>query len=90
MLLTSAHVRDFYAEHLEKSFFGKLQQFMSSGPIWALVLAKQDAVAQWRSMMGPTDSLKAKAVAPGTLRALYGTGSFDGIAAYLSQPCGTA
>lgn len=74
MQLTDAHVREFYAEHIEKPFYSQLRSFMTSGAAWALVLAKRDAVADWRAMMGPTDSGKAREMAPGTIRALYGTG----------------
>ena len=74
ILLTSAHVREFYAEHLEKPFFAKLESFMTSGTVWALVLAKNDAISAWRTIMGPTDSVAAKSAASGTMRALYGTG----------------
>ena len=37
---------------------------MSSGPVWALVFSKQDAIAEWRKIMGPTDSNKARMEAP--------------------------
>jgi nucleoside diphosphate kinase len=76
--LTDAHVREFYAEHIGKEFYPKLLSFMTSAPAWALVLAKRDAIADWRAMMGPTDSGKARETAPGTIRALYGTGRGQG------------
>ena len=46
---------------------------MSSGPIVALVLARVEAIAAWRKLLGPTNSLVAREKAPASLRALYGT-----------------
>ena len=63
----------FYKEHDGKAFYSKLVDFMTSGPIWALELEGLGAIAGWRAMMGPTDSSKAKASAPTTLRATFGT-----------------
>eukprot|EP00798_Chlamydomonas_sp_ICE-L_P026071 gene26071-11774_t len=71
--LTRMRAEEFYAEHAGKPFFPNLITFMTSGPIWALVLAKSNAIRSWRGMMGPTNTLKAKLEAPKTLRALYGT-----------------
>eukprot|EP01026_Neomeris_dumetosa_P073356 TRINITY_DN7539_c0_g1_i1.p3 TRINITY_DN7539_c0_g1~~TRINITY_DN7539_c0_g1_i1.p3 ORF type:complete len:233 (+),score=29.42 TRINITY_DN7539_c0_g1_i1:25-699(+) len=76
--LTPQRASEFYEEHNEKPFFQKLVDFMSSGPIYALVLCKQNAIADWRAFMGPTNSIKAKEEAPRTLRALFGTdGTFN-------------
>eukprot|EP00892_Ulva_mutabilis_P008667 jgi/Ulvmu1/6172/UM028_0028.1 len=71
--LSHSHVVDFYSEHSGKPFFPNLQAFMTSGPILALILAKQDAINAWRALMGPTNSEVARETAPSTLRALYGT-----------------
>lgn len=71
--MSREQAESFYAEHAEKAFFTKLIEFMTSGPIWALELEGLGAIAGWRAMMGPTDSSKAKAVAPTTLRAKFGT-----------------
>ena len=46
---------------------------MQSGPIVALVLQKQNAVADWRAVLGSTDSLVAKKEAPTSVRAKFGT-----------------
>lgn len=51
---------EFYEEHYGKVFFTSLVTFMSSGPVMALVLAKEDAIASWRQLIGPTDSAKAR------------------------------
>lgn len=54
----------FYEEHKGKPFYEKLVAFMTSGPIWAAVLAKKDAIRQWRALMGPTNSCVAKETDP--------------------------
>lgn len=59
---------EFYAIHRERGFFGELVDFMSSGPIVAAVLKKDNAVEDFRLLIGATDPTKA---APGTIRALF-------------------
>ncbi|KAJ9514602.1 hypothetical protein QJQ45_016351 [Haematococcus lacustris] len=71
--LTTSRAQEFYGEHLGKPFFPKLVEFMTSGPVWALVLAKKDAIKAWRSLMGPTNCDTARKEAPRSLRAIYGT-----------------
>jgi nucleoside diphosphate kinase len=71
--LTEARAAEFYAEHAGKPFFQKLVAFMSSGPLLAMVLAKEDAIVAWRALMGPTNSLTAKETEPTCLRARFGT-----------------
>ena len=56
------------------SFLLSLCSFACSSPLVALVLAKPEAISHWRSLMGRTSVDKAKAKAPHSLRALYGTG----------------
>jgi nucleoside-diphosphate kinase len=68
--LTKDHAKTFYAVHAGKKFFESLTDFMSSGPILALVLEGDNAIKRYRDLMGATDSRKA---APGTLRAKFGT-----------------
>jgi nucleoside-diphosphate kinase len=58
----------FYAVHKERPFYGELVEFMSSGPIVAAVLEKENAVEDFRKLIGATDPAKAEA---GTIRALY-------------------
>ena len=60
--------RAFYAVHAERPFFGSLTESMSSGPICALVLERDNAVAHLREVMGATNPAEA---AEGTIRALY-------------------
>ncbi|GAB4372508.1 MAG: nucleoside-diphosphate kinase [Deltaproteobacteria bacterium] len=64
--LTKAEAEGFYAVHRERPFFGSLTEFMSSGPIVAMVLEGEDVIARNRAIMGATDPKKA---APGTIRA---------------------
>ena len=55
----------FYREHLGKPFYESLLAYMSSGPIFPIVLEREGAIEQWRRLMGPTDPAKA---GPLTLR----------------------
>src|SRR5690349_21001837 len=59
---------EFYEIHKERPFYGELVDFMSSGPIVAAVLRKENAVEDFRTLIGATDPSKA---APGTIRALF-------------------
>ena len=59
---------EFYAVHKERPFYGELVDFMSSGPIIAAILEKNDAVASFRKLIGATDPAKAEA---NTIRKLY-------------------
>ncbi|XP_077466399.1 nucleoside diphosphate kinase homolog 5-like [Stigmatopora argus] len=68
--LTPEQCADFYAEHCGKRNFPSLTAYMSSGPIVALTLARCDAVAYWKSIIGP---VKAKEWPSDSLRAKYGT-----------------
>lgn len=64
---------EFYNEHSSKIFFPGLVAFMSSGPIVALQLARPDAIATWRALIGPTNAKKAREQAPDSIRARFGT-----------------
>jgi len=68
--LTQAQAEAFYREHEGKPFFPRLVRFMTSGPIVALSLRRDDAVNALRALIGSTDSRKAE---PGTIRAEFGT-----------------
>lgn len=61
---------EFYAVHKERPFYGELVEFMSSGPIVAAVLRKDNAVEDYRTLIGSTNPADA---AEGTIRALYAT-----------------
>ena len=71
--LSQALCETFYEEHKERPFFGGLVDFMSSGPVVKLELAGPNAIKAWRGLIGPTNSEKARAEAPGSIRALFGT-----------------
>lgn len=58
----------FYAVHKDRPFYNDLVNFMSSGPIVAAILEKENAVADFRELIGATDPTKA---APGTIRNLF-------------------
>jgi len=58
----------FYAVHKERPFFNELVEFMSSGPIVAAVLEKENAVEDFRTLIGSTNPAEA---AEGTIRKLY-------------------
>ncbi|NND35296.1 MAG: nucleoside-diphosphate kinase [Saprospiraceae bacterium] len=58
----------FYAVHRERPFYQELVDFMSSGPIVAAILEKENAVDDFRTLIGATNPADA---APGTIRALY-------------------
>ncbi|MDH3652511.1 MAG: nucleoside-diphosphate kinase [Saprospiraceae bacterium] len=59
---------EFYAVHEERPFYQELVDFMSSGPIVAAILEKENAVEDFRALIGATNPADA---APGTIRALY-------------------
>ena len=68
--LSAADAEKFYAIHAERSFFGELVEFMSSGPIVAAILEKENAVADFRTLIGATNPAEAT---EGTIRKLYAT-----------------
>jgi len=58
----------FYAVHKERPFYGELVEYMSSGPIVAAILEKDNAVADFRTLIGATNP---KDAAEGTIRKIY-------------------
>ncbi len=68
--LSKEQARRFYSVHEGKEFYERLVDFMSSGPIVAMILKKSNAVEDYRKLMGATDPTKA---AEGTIRKLYAT-----------------
>lgn len=59
----------FYEEHEDKPFFQELVDFMTSGPVIIMALGKENAIEDWRKLMGATNPANAEA---GTIRKLYG------------------
>lgn len=66
--LSAEKAGEFYAIHKERPFYNELVSFMSSGPIIAAILEKENAVLEFRKLIGATDPAKAD---PGTVRKLY-------------------
>ena len=66
VLLSKDRSEDFYAVHKERPFYTELVHYMSGGPIIAAILEKQNAVADFRKLIGATDPHEAEA---GTIRA---------------------
>lgn len=66
--LKEAHARDFYAVHRERPFYDSLVRFMTSGPIVAIALERENAVQKLRDVIGATDPAEAAA---STIRARY-------------------
>jgi len=68
MRLTQEQAGSFYAVHKERPFYGELTSYMSGGPIVAAILTKDNAVADYRKLIGATDPTKAD---EGTIRKLF-------------------
>jgi len=68
--MTKADAETFYAVHSERPFFGELVTFMTRGPIVAAILEKENAVEDFRTLIGATNPADA---AEGTIRKLYAT-----------------
>jgi nucleoside-diphosphate kinase len=68
--LSEAQAGEFYAVHKERPFYGELVSFMCSGPIVAAILEKENAVADFRTLIGATNF---KDAAEGTIRKKYAT-----------------
>ena len=66
--LTLGEAGEFYGIHRERPFYGELVDYMVSGPVVVAVLEKENAVADFRTLIGNTDPQKADA---GTIRAKY-------------------
>ena len=66
--LSVEQAKEFYAVHAERPFYGELVEYMSSGPIVAAILEKDNAVEDFRKLIGATDPAEA---AEGTIRKAY-------------------
>ncbi|MFD1360560.1 nucleoside-diphosphate kinase [Lentibacillus salinarum] len=69
MQITDDLAKTHYGEHQDKPFFGELVEFITSGPVLAMVWEGDNVIATARDMMGKTNPLEA---APGTIRGDYG------------------
>lgn len=66
--LTTEQAESFYEVHKGKSFFEELIEFMTSGPVVVMILKHQNAVEEFRKLIGATDPAKAE---PGTIRKTF-------------------
>jgi len=66
--MTSDQAGSFYDVHRERQFFESLVEFMSSGPVLVMILRHENAVEEFRKLIGATDPVKAE---PGTIRKLF-------------------
>ena len=66
--LSAERAAQFYEVHKERPFYGELVEYMSSGPIVAAILEKENAVADFRALIGATDPNEAT---DGTIRKLF-------------------
>lgn len=70
MLISRETAQEHYGEHRERPFFGELVDFITGGPVVAIALEGENAIAGWRAMMGATNPANA---APGSIRADFAT-----------------
>eukprot|EP00003_Mantamonas_plastica_P008101 TRINITY_DN1699_c1_g2_i1.p1 TRINITY_DN1699_c1_g2~~TRINITY_DN1699_c1_g2_i1.p1 ORF type:complete len:343 (-),score=95.56 TRINITY_DN1699_c1_g2_i1:231-1259(-) len=70
--MSLADAEEFYAEHADQEWFGDLCAFMSADTVVAMQLVRENAVKEWRELMGPTNVLEAMKSSPDSMRALYG------------------
>ncbi len=66
--MTPEQAEKFYAVHKGKSFFENLVEFMTSGPVFVMILRHENAVEEFRKLIGATDPAKAE---PGTIRRIF-------------------
>lgn len=69
LTITEELARTHYAEHVDKPFFGELEEFITSGPVVAMEWSGESAISVCRDLMGATDPKNA---APGTIRGDFG------------------
>jgi nucleoside-diphosphate kinase len=86
MSISKAQAEGFYSVHKERPFFGSLTDFMSSGPLIAMVLEKDNAIADLRKLMGATNPANAD---EGTIRRKF-AGSIEENAIHGSDGAETA
>jgi nucleoside-diphosphate kinase len=68
VMLTREHAESFYEIHRGRPFFDDLVEFMTSGPVVVMILRQENAVNEFRKLIGATDPAKAE---PGTIRKLF-------------------
>ncbi|KAL6039803.1 hypothetical protein STEG23_037537, partial [Scotinomys teguina] len=76
MMLSRKEATDFHADHHSRPFYNELIQFITSGPVIAMEILRDDAICEWKRLLGLANSGQARTDAPGSIRALFGT---DGV-----------
>ncbi|XP_031243624.1 nucleoside diphosphate kinase 7 isoform X3 [Mastomys coucha] len=76
MTLSRKEATDFHVDHHSRPFYNELIQFITSGPVIAMEILRDDAISEWKRLLGPANSGLSRTDAPGSIRALFGT---DGI-----------
>ncbi|XP_044857635.1 nucleoside diphosphate kinase 7 isoform X3 [Mauremys mutica] len=76
MVLSRKEAMDLHVDHQSKPFYNELLHFITSGPAVAMEILGDDAVSEWKKLLGPANSGVARCDAPGSIRAMFGT---DGI-----------
>ncbi len=66
--LSGRDAGEFYAVHRERPFYNDLMEFMTGGPVVVIALEKENAVADWRTLIGATDPAEAE---EGTIRKAF-------------------
>ncbi|XP_009574527.1 PREDICTED: thioredoxin domain-containing protein 3 [Fulmarus glacialis] len=69
--LTREMATEFYKDHKGKPFFEELVSYMTEGPSVVMILTKENAVEEWRQLMGPSDPEVAKETSPESIRAQF-------------------
>ncbi|XP_016834093.1 nucleoside diphosphate kinase 7 isoform X2 [Cricetulus griseus] len=75
MTLSRKEATDFLVDHHSKPFYNEVIQFITSGPVIAMEILKDDAICEWKRLLGPANSNLAHTDAPGSIRAVFGTDS---------------
>ncbi|KAG1125924.1 hypothetical protein G6F42_008266 [Rhizopus arrhizus] len=70
--LTAEEAEEFYQDHVKQNYYEKGVRWLSSSKLCALVLEKENAIKDWRQLMGPTTYKKARKTSPNSIRALFG------------------
>ncbi|XP_037089855.1 nucleoside diphosphate kinase homolog 5-like [Pollicipes pollicipes] len=78
--LSKEQAMEFYSEHRDKPFFSNLINFMTSGPVQAMVLGKEHAIRAWRRVLGPTRVAAAIKHHPDSVRAKFGASDTENAA----------
>jgi nucleoside-diphosphate kinase len=85
-----AFAAQFYAEHVGKGFYGELAGYITSGTVVGIELVGPNAIAAWRTIIGPTRKEVALEQAPNSLRALYARSTTENLAHGSDSPVSAA